>query len=79
MENPKRLKGEEMRWVGWKQVKIIIPDTIQQENYKVTEERGITFLAFEIYFAPEDIYLCILITLLQMLICSAKRIRILTI
>lgn len=51
----KFLQAEKMMWVGWKKVTINIPDTIKQENYKISEERGITFLGFRIDFAPEDI------------------------
>ncbi len=55
LNHMKFLQAEKMIWVGWKKVTINIPDTIKQENYKITEERGITFLGFRIDFAPEDI------------------------
>ncbi len=50
----KYLTAERMIWVGWKPVSINIPDTIQQENYKISEDRGITFVGFRIDFEPED-------------------------
>ncbi|OHD56264.1 MAG: hypothetical protein A2Y33_00405 [Spirochaetes bacterium GWF1_51_8] len=46
---------EKLIWTGWKMVTIQIPLTIEQDNYKITEERGITFLGFRIDFDPEDI------------------------
>ncbi|MGA2141584.1 MAG: flagellar filament outer layer protein FlaA [Brevinematales bacterium] len=54
LENTKFLRADKMIWVGWKQVNINIPDTIDQENYKVSEERGITFIGFRIEFDPDD-------------------------
>ncbi len=55
LDNVKFLKAEKLIWVGWKQVNINIPDTIDQENYKITEDRGITFLGFRIEFDPDDL------------------------
>ncbi|MCX7821681.1 MAG: flagellar filament outer layer protein FlaA [Brevinematales bacterium] len=49
------VKSERLIWTGWKQVNINIPDTIEQENYKITEDRGITFIGFRLDFEPEDI------------------------
>jgi len=55
LDRMKFLKTEKLIWVGWKQVNLTIPDIIEQENYKVTEERGITFVGFRIDFDPDDI------------------------
>ncbi len=49
------ITSERLIWTGWKQVNINIPDTIEQENYKITEDRGITFIGFRFDFEPEDI------------------------
>lgn len=54
LNRQKFLRSEKMIWVGWKKVNINIPDTIEQENYKITEDRGITFLGFRIEFDPDD-------------------------
>lgn len=54
LENTKYIRADKMIWVGWKQVNINIPDTIDQENYKITEDRGITFIGFRIDFDPDD-------------------------
>ncbi len=54
LDRIKYLRSERMIWVGWKQVNINIPDTIEQENFKITEDRGITFLGFRIEFEPDD-------------------------
>lgn len=51
----KVLYVDQLTHVGWKQLQIPIPDTIDQENYKVTDERGLTFEGFRIDFEPEDI------------------------
>jgi hypothetical protein len=48
------LSAERMIWVGWKKVVLNVPDTVEQENYKVTEERGLTFVGFRVDFNPED-------------------------
>jgi len=56
MDNVKYIRAEKMIWIGWKQVNINIPDTIQQDNYKISEDRGITFLGFRFDFDPDDIY-----------------------
>lgn len=54
LDRPKYIKSERLIWVGWKKVNINIPDTVEQENYKITEDRGITFLGFRINFDPDD-------------------------
>jgi len=54
LDRPKYIKSERLIWVGWKKVNINIPDTIEQENYKITEDRGLTFLGFRIEFEPDD-------------------------
>ncbi len=54
LDREKYVKSERLIWVGWKQVNINIPDTIEQENYKITEDRGLTFLGFRIDFDPDD-------------------------
>jgi hypothetical protein len=54
LDKLKYLRSEKMIWVGWKKVNINIPDTIEQENYKITEDRGITFMGFRIEFDPDD-------------------------
>ena len=51
----KFLTAGEMIWVGWKPVTVNIPDTIKQQNYKISDERGIEFLGFRIDFDPQDI------------------------
>jgi len=55
LDRPKYLKAERMIWVGWKLVTVNLPDTIEQENYKISEDRGITFMGFRIDFEPDDI------------------------
>jgi hypothetical protein len=55
LDRMKFLDGEKLIWTGWKLVSVQIPTTIEQDNYKITEERGITFLGFRIDFSPEDI------------------------
>jgi hypothetical protein len=54
LDKIKYLRSEKMIWVGWKKVNINIPDTIEQENYKITEDRGITFMGFRVEFDPDD-------------------------
>lgn len=54
LDRMKYIKSERMIWVGWKQVNINIPDTIEQENYKISEDRGVTFLGFRVEFDPDD-------------------------
>jgi hypothetical protein len=54
LDSMKFVKSERMIWVGWKKVNINIPDTIEQENYKITEDRGITFMGFRVEFEPDD-------------------------
>ncbi len=54
LERTRFVRAEKMIWVGWKKVNVNIPDTIEQENYKVSEERGITFIGFRIDFEPDD-------------------------
>jgi len=49
------IRAEKLIWIGWKQVNINIPDTIDQENYKISEDRGITFVGFRLDFDPDDI------------------------
>lgn len=46
---------DKLTWIGWRPVKFQIPDSIKQEDYKVSEERGITFIGFRVDFNPEDI------------------------
>ncbi len=40
---------------GWKLMIVNIPDTVIQDNYKVSEDRGISFVGLVIEFDPEDI------------------------
>jgi len=54
LDRVKYLRGDRLIWVGWKQMTVNIPDTIEQENYKVSEERGITFIGFRVDFEPDD-------------------------
>lgn len=54
LDRDRFIKAEKMIWVGWKKVNVNIPDTIEQENYKVSEDRGITFIGFRIEFEPDD-------------------------
>ena len=49
------IKSERLIWIGWKQLNINIPDIIDQENYKISEDRGITFIGFRLDFEPDDI------------------------
>lgn len=55
LDKIKVLRAERMIWVGWKNVTVNIPDTIEQENYKISEERGLTFVGFRLDFEPDDI------------------------
>lgn len=41
--------------IGWKQMEVYIPEQIPQENYKLAEERGLTFEGFVIYCDMTDI------------------------
>lgn len=50
----KTLPSDDMTHIGWKEVELQIPTTIDQENYKISDERGITFEGFRIDFDPED-------------------------
>jgi len=55
LDRIKFVRSEKLIWTGWKQININIPDTIEQENYKITEDRGITFIGFRFDFEPDDI------------------------
>lgn len=50
----KFLQAGTLTWAGWKEVSIPIPPSIEQQNYKITEERGLTFEGFRVDFQPED-------------------------
>lgn len=54
LNHVKFLTAEQTLWHGWKQVNVNMPDTIKQHDYKISEERGITFLGFRIDFEPRD-------------------------
>ncbi len=50
----KFLQAGKLTWAGWKEVSIPIPPSIEQDNYKITDERGVTFEGFRVDFQPED-------------------------